>query len=259
MNFMLDNKHMCDITFHVGPGKSVIKAHKYMLASASPVFYKMFEGPLAETGSVEIVDIEPEHFNLILKYIYTDKEVVDSKNIIGLMYGSEKYMIQPLKDQCSKFLSSNVTSDDHACIVYQTAHDFHIEDIKTRALNHIFENGNRCIESTDFLCLTEECLKVIIKSDTLDCREDVLYDRMVKWAKLRCKEETLTTTDENIRKLLGDLLYLIRFPCMKPHIFTEKVSSANILSHEEIVRVYQFNTGQENTTFPSKCRGPPPK
>jgi hypothetical protein len=46
----------------VGPDQTPIKAHKYMLASASPVFYSMFEGPFAEKGEVIIPDIEREVF-----------------------------------------------------------------------------------------------------------------------------------------------------------------------------------------------------
>jgi hypothetical protein len=37
-----------------------------MLASASPVFYSMFEGPMAEKGDVSIPDIETDIFNDIL-------------------------------------------------------------------------------------------------------------------------------------------------------------------------------------------------
>ena len=67
MKYMLDNQLMCDVTFHVGTDKTPIQAHKYMLASSSPVFYSMFDGPVAEKGNVIIPDIEPETFEIILK------------------------------------------------------------------------------------------------------------------------------------------------------------------------------------------------
>ena len=67
INYMQQNELMCDVTFHVGANRTPIKAHKYMLASASPVFYSMFEGPMAETGDVSIPDIESSIFKDILK------------------------------------------------------------------------------------------------------------------------------------------------------------------------------------------------
>lgn len=69
MKYMLNNQLMCDVTFEVGTDKTPIKAYKYMLASSSHVFYRMFEGPLAENGTVEIVEMEPEYVNMILQKV----------------------------------------------------------------------------------------------------------------------------------------------------------------------------------------------
>ena len=67
INHMLQNELMCDVTFYVGDNQTPIKAHKFMMASASPVFYSMFEGPLAEQGDVSITDVEANIFRDILK------------------------------------------------------------------------------------------------------------------------------------------------------------------------------------------------
>ena len=63
---MLNNQLMCDVTFHVGSTQTPIKSHKFMLASASPVFYRMLDGPTAEKEDVSIPDIEADVFNDIL-------------------------------------------------------------------------------------------------------------------------------------------------------------------------------------------------
>jgi len=67
INYMLQNELMCDVTFYVGDNLTPIKAHKFMLASASPVFYSMFNGLIAETGDVDIPDIEANIFKDMLK------------------------------------------------------------------------------------------------------------------------------------------------------------------------------------------------
>ena len=67
INYMLQNELMCDVTFYFGANRTPIKAHKFMLASASPVFYSMLDGPMAETGDVSIPDIEANIFKDILK------------------------------------------------------------------------------------------------------------------------------------------------------------------------------------------------
>ncbi|XP_063413366.1 BTB/POZ domain-containing protein 6-like [Mytilus trossulus] len=254
MKYMLDNQLMCDVTFHVGSDRSPIKAHKYMLASASPVFYSMYGGPLSEKGDVEIVDMTQEHFKMMLMYIYTDNTImIDAKSITGLMYSSEKYMLVNLKEQCSEFLNTNIDID-HACDVFQTANDFHMEDLKTNALNFIFKNPRECLDSDDFNHLSAECVKLIVESDKLNCEEEIVFKTMIKWAKLRCEKQSIPTTNENIRKALGNLLYLIRFPCMTPKVFTDNVSSMNILTFEEKERVYDHFNGKHTDIFSSKTR-----
>jgi hypothetical protein len=66
LQHMLNHQLMCDVTFCVGSTQTPIKSHKFMLASASPVFYSMFDGPMAEKGAVTIPDIEADVFNDIL-------------------------------------------------------------------------------------------------------------------------------------------------------------------------------------------------
>jgi hypothetical protein len=66
LHHMLNNQLMCDVTFRVGSTKTQIKSHKFMLASASPVFYRMFTGQMAKKRYVCIQDIEADVFNDIL-------------------------------------------------------------------------------------------------------------------------------------------------------------------------------------------------
>jgi len=43
---MLNHELACDIEFAIGLNADVVRAHKYMLASRSPVFFAMFHGSL---------------------------------------------------------------------------------------------------------------------------------------------------------------------------------------------------------------------
>lgn len=67
MMYMLEKEIMCDVTFRVGTDQTIIKAHKYMLASRSPVFYTMFEGSCPEKGEVIVPDVNPATFKILLK------------------------------------------------------------------------------------------------------------------------------------------------------------------------------------------------
>jgi hypothetical protein len=65
----------------------------------------------------------------------------------------------------------------------------------------------------------------------LDCTEEIIYQKMIQWAEQQCRKEQhvtgndgkrVTANDKQLRKVLGDLIYLIRFPIMQCKYFTEK-------------------------------------
>jgi len=169
------------------------------------------------------------------------------------MYGSEKYMLHNIKDKCSHYLQSKV-DEERACFILQTAHDFHLDDVQTNALKFILNSGVNSLESKSFLSLSPECLRLVIESDDLMCKEEIIYQRIIEWSTNRCHDQNMPVNDENIRQVLGDLLYLVRFPIMERKYFTEKVSKKNLLSYEEIVNVYQSFDDEEITMFPRKKR-----
>jgi BTB/POZ domain-containing protein 1/2 len=86
------------------------------------------------------------------------------------------------------------------------------------------------------------------------CKEEIIYQKIIDWSTNRCQQQDLTVNDENIRQVLGDLLYLVRFPIMERKYFTENVSKKSLLTLDEIVKVYQSLDDEEIAVFPTKWR-----
>jgi hypothetical protein len=202
------------------------------------------------------------------------------------MYASEKYMLDVIKIECKKFLTVNI-NDDNACMVLQTSHSFHLEDLQKDALQFIFSHGKSCLESISFFGLSSGYVKLIIESDHLVCPEEIIYQKMIQWAQQQCRKEQhmtgndekhvtaikeqpmtgndeqhvisndeqhMTANDEQLRKVLGDLIYLIRFPIMKCKYFTNEVSTKNVLTAEEKVEIFQSFHDKPICTFPANIR-----
>jgi hypothetical protein len=68
------------------------------------------------------------------------------------------------------------------------------------------------------------------------------------------KEQRVIAKDEQLRKVLGDLIYLIRFPIMEHTYFTNEVSTKNVLTATEMVEIYQSMNGKLIVTFSDKMR-----
>ena len=239
-------------------------------------------------------------------------------NVSGLMYASEKYMPDVIKNECKKFLAGNI-NEDYACVVLQTAHSFYLEDLQNDALQFIFSHGQSCLESTSFLSLSSGCAKLIIESDKLNCREEIVYQKLIQWAEQQCSKEQhvtvddeqhvtgddeqpvtgaeeqhvianaephvtgndeqhvtgddeqpvngaeeqhviandeqhVTANDEQLRKVLGNLIYLIRFPVMDREYYANEVSTKNVLTADEKVEIFQSFHNKPINTFPANVR-----
>lgn len=69
---MLENELACDVDFAVGLDARIIKAHRYMLSSRSPVFFAMFFGDLATSTDafpISVPDLSYEAFQLMLRFV----------------------------------------------------------------------------------------------------------------------------------------------------------------------------------------------
>ena len=73
--YSLDSGMMSDVVFLVR-GKE-LRAHKQTLAAKSPVFEAMFEDDFLEkkNGLVQIEDIDPDVFEVMLKFIYNPDQI----------------------------------------------------------------------------------------------------------------------------------------------------------------------------------------
>ena len=115
-----------DIFFLVkgGDGKcSKFGAHRVLLAGISPVFRRMFFGPMAETKEeMEVKDTSPEAFRAMINYIYTRhphdvlKEIGCPETLLELFALADMYDILELK---TKILESLPEFEiDHANLIH---------------------------------------------------------------------------------------------------------------------------------------------
>jgi len=106
------NKSLCDVIIDV-QGQT-FEAHKLILAARSPVFHVMFQSDLIEkrTNTLEIQDIEPDVFQEVLHFIYTDNVEKLDELASALVAAADKYMLDLLKTRCEESLARNVTVEN---------------------------------------------------------------------------------------------------------------------------------------------------
>ncbi|VAH52152.1 unnamed protein product [Triticum turgidum subsp. durum] len=120
-----------DVTFLVG-GRE-FSGHTFMLAAQSPIFDAQFFGPMADkdTRCIEVPDMEPAIFEMLLHFIYTDslppcnEEGYDAATMQHLLVAAHRYRLDRLKVMCEEKLSKSINvqtvtstlavADQHFC------------------------------------------------------------------------------------------------------------------------------------------------
>jgi hypothetical protein len=98
------------------------------------------------------------------------------------------------------------------------------------------------MKTPSFESLNRETLKELISQDSLNVDELELFQACVRWSKTlyRQNHHGRESSARNVRKYLGDILYLIRFPTMDVKDFAKDPATSGILSDDECNRLFRY-------------------
>ncbi|XP_056002858.1 BTB/POZ domain-containing protein 2-like isoform X1 [Ostrea edulis] len=240
--YMLTHQIHCDVTFRVGKEGKLVRAHKYVLSSRSPVFDAMLYGDLAESDDIIVPDIEPSSFDALLRFLYCDDDSFTPDRVTSVLYAADKYGVDDLVTKIKSHLDQNITNET-VLTVLESAKSFNLEDLLKKCKNFIESDPFAVLQSSSALEMTKETLTYIISLDSLVMDELEIYRFLIKWAENQCDRVGIETIDQNIRAMMGDLIYLIRFPLMNLDIFVKDVCNREILNVQEQIPLQQVIVG----------------
>lgn len=212
------------------------KAHKLILGISSPVFEAMFYGPLSNNKDIEITDIEPEVFQLLLNYIYTDKvEIQSIEQAFELLYASRKYLLDHLSNVCIGYIQTNINVDN---VIDILNYPDYLQDpqLTSFAMKLFCEHAGYLLqEYKEFISFSS--MKAILESDDINIKEVDLIKNVLAWTKYYCKQSNLSDSYENRQDILfkKGLFQLLRFQTLSLDEFEEiKIAGSNVLLPQEL-------------------------
>ncbi|XP_057318380.1 speckle-type POZ protein B-like [Microplitis mediator] len=149
---LYDSKINSDVIFVVGNQK--FNAHKIILSARSPVFLAMFTHEMKEKrdNEVTIPDIEPEIFNKLLEFIYTDDINNLDMDAASLLEAANKYQLLKLKSLCEESLFKSASINN--AIELMILADLHnANQLFERVLELIIKNIEDVIETPEYKIL----------------------------------------------------------------------------------------------------------
>ncbi|CAC5369271.1 unnamed protein product [Mytilus coruscus] len=226
---MFDNKISCDVIFDIGSDQ--IPCHSFVLIARSHVFEANLDSPLVKLSSDGVNSTKQIELH----------EVVDTDSVKEFLSLSEK---------CQSFITAASLDDPtNAVELYHQAFLLDITDVMEDSMKVINQSTKRCLESEAFLTLPPQCVRGLIADNHHQLDEDNIYRYVVQWCERRCEREDIENTDENYRKVLGDILYEIRFPNISYKFFKSSIERRNILTEREKKDLINMYRNENRCTY----------
>ncbi|KAL3112493.1 hypothetical protein niasHT_018699 [Heterodera trifolii] len=233
----------------------LLPAHKLILKHASDVFEAMFrfdaKKEFSEFASanypVEVTDVEPAAFKVMLSFIYTGELAeLNGDNAMAVLYAAKKYNIPSLVDASLQIPISELRN---VFLAYALAKLYELENFAYHCLFYIDENADTLFKSEEFLQIDQKLLCEIFGRDELQIREEIsIWNAALHWADAKCRQNCIERSAENRRAVLGPALFKIRFPLFSKEDFSEKIVPSGVLSKGEVIAINHFHS------FPN-CHG----
>ncbi|XP_055348252.1 BTB/POZ domain-containing protein 6-B-like [Paramacrobiotus metropolitanus] len=242
---------------HFGPAK-LYHVHKFVLCLRSPVFRAMFHGSLPENTAavIDIPDVSPVAFGNMLSFMYTDMvESLHVDNVCQTWSCADKYDLPLLMEKCSCFVSTHLKVDNCLTLLENGVHS-HAEKLVERCLEFVDQSADVIVPSKAFAAIEQGTLILLLQRDTLSTTEHAVYLAVERWARKACNSRNMDPSATNRRQMLGEALFLVRFPQLTNTQLADGPVKSGLLLHSELHDLYQykFATGKPALPFSTKPR-----
>ncbi|XP_055353030.1 BTB/POZ domain-containing protein 6-B-like [Paramacrobiotus metropolitanus] len=260
MKQALADGELSDVRFTVGRHFDRIQdfsAHKFVLGSRSAVFRAMLFGQLSENhdNAVEIPDIPPEAFAIMLSFLYTDAvDNLSADNVFGTLKCADKYDLPQLVDICSEFIRKRLNPDN--CLdTLKEALDWQAEKIVKKCRVLVEEKTSAVLRSEEFVNISLQMLQDLLQLK-LQASENDIYLAVERWAAAACARNGMDASAANRRQVLRDALFLVRFPLLDNKQLADGPGQSGLLTDTEMRDLFMYLNAavKPEVPFPTEKR-----
>ncbi|CAG7725406.1 unnamed protein product [Allacma fusca] len=270
---LLFNEEFADVHIRVGtdsnpkfndensnPRLVSFPCHKLVLATNSPFFWNLFKND--DLTVIRFVEFSSESIRIFLRFLYTEElhEKIWSSHeiLLHILELAQKFQVPSLKWVCvQSFPKLLKLTSDNVFMIWVRAREYEELELEEFALKYICENAEKLLSGyppRPFLDMDLQDLKCLLAKDELQTEELILFSVVVEWASNKCISRHWPVTGEMMRRVLKDAIYLIRFPLMTTHVFTNIVIPKGLLTADDVSKILRLMYLPSQFESDAECR-----
>ena len=238
-SYMYNNQLMSDFkfTYFLGNRDEEIFAHRYILATSSPVFYEMFYGK--NVNKIHSIPMNYEQFVTahFLRFLYKEECPNNFETVLKVLHMTKEYQVQSFQTVCKHSLEFDTPWP--AFKVIEKLLEVDAEEMAEPWWSQIESRLEEVIASEYFLKINQRTLIAFLERDTLCYPEIDLFHATIKWSEYQCKLQKKRKTVENMRGVLGASIFRIRFLSLTEEDFKKHVVLSGVLTDTEVIAIIE--------------------
>ncbi|CAB4429976.1 unnamed protein product [Rhizophagus irregularis] len=274
---ILEDSEYYDVTIEVGedPNVKIFRAHMNILCHRSPYLRRVLVSINKKNNNdsvlshTKLLNILPEIFQIVLKYIYGGILSLDEENtsdILKVLVAADELILHELVDYLQTYLIENKADwlEKHFELIHRISFQSNnLLELQKFCTEFMAKSPDKIFESLDFTSLPEKSLVSLLKRDDLRMKEIEVWEHVLKWG--LAQNPTLTPdsviwTDDDFKTMENSLQYclpLIRFNSLSSKDFLGKVRPYKKLLkrqlYEDLLGYYlDFESEPSNNFLPPR-------
>ena len=194
----------------------------------------------------------------VFRYLYCDEISLEADTALPTLYAAKKYIMPHLAQLCVEYLETKVDASN-ACLLLRYSRLFGETELMERCLHIIDSQAHDALQSDNISGVDYQTLEQILGRDNLRADETVVFKSAVCWAEAECTRQGRNSSPQQCREVLGDVLYLIRFPIMTQSDFADGACQSGLINKQEMIDILLHFAAKKNKAklrFSTTSRAP---
>ena len=183
---------------------------------------------------------------------------ITDENALPLLSAAVQFQMQPMEALCAEHIFIP-DYPGNICALMDEAIELRSTVLQKKYCEMFSLQTSAIAPTTAFVRMSKMSLSAFLDVEEINILEVNLFHCVRGWMAHQCKIEGLDVTGENMRKMIGNDIFKIRFPTMTHQDFANSVTAdKGLLTNEEIgqvsLKITVFDSDNIDCPFPTKFR-----